>query len=266
MLARIESWASHRADRVHVNSDAVGHTARASEGLDVRKLARIYNGVDAERFSPQAPELDCSGRAIGEGPVLVVIANLHPYKGHAILLRAMPRVLEDHPHTRIILVGEDRGLGGDLARQAETLGVDRHVEFLGHRDDVREILSRADLVVQASLQEGFPNAVLEAMAMGKPIVATRVGGTPEAIEDGVSGLLVGAGDASALSLAILRLLGEPNLAESLAQQARQRVLEQFSLDRILDQLECLYVDVVWPETSRNGEGDGGDSTMKGGTS
>ena len=240
ILAHVETWASRRADRVHVNSDAVGRAVLRTERIDPSRLVRIYNGVDTKRFAPRTSILDDQNSNALGGPILAVIAHLHEYKGHETLLQAFPRVLSDWPGACLVLIGDDRGAKPGLVEVVEDLGIQGSVEFLGYQDDIRETLACANLVVHPSLQEGFPNAVLEAMAMGKPIVATCVGGTVEAIEHGVSGLLVKPEDPRALSDAILRVLDDPVLARSLGAAARHRAVDSFSIARILDRLEGLY--------------------------
>jgi len=245
VLAHLEAWASRVADRVHVNSDAVGEAVITQERVDCSKVVRLYNGVDTDHFVPETPEEHA-------GPVLCVVAHLRPCKGHGVLLRALPRILEEYPELSLRLVGDDRGMRSELERLAGELGIAEHVEFLGHLPDPRPAVGASDVVVQASLEEGFPNAVLEAMAMAKPIVATRVGGTAEAIEDGVSGLLVEAGSPEALAEAILKVLGDDSLRSSLACAARQRVEEAFTLDGVTEGLARLYEELLEPKSRDDG--------------
>jgi len=122
------------------------------------------------------------------------------------------------------------------------LGLSKTVLFLGRRNDVPSVLVSCDLFVLPSWAEGLPNSVLEAMAAGLPVVATRVGGIPEVIEDGVSGLLVAPRDSHALAIAILQVLKNERLAKQLGRSAKERVYTQFNFERLLSELDNLYME------------------------
>ena len=124
----------------------------------------------------------------------------------------------------------------------QELGLSNTVLFLGRRRDVPGILACCDLFVLPSWAEGLPNSVLEAMASGLPVVATRVGGTPEIIEDGVSGLLVAPREPHGLASAIMQILENGEFAKQIAQSARDRACAQFGFDRLLSELDSLYFE------------------------
>ena len=127
-----------------------------------------------------------------------------------------------------------------LERQVQELGVGGLVEFLGHREDVPQVLADTDIFVLPSRTEAFPNVLLEAMATGLPVVASDVGGIPELVEDGRNGLLVPVGDAQALAAAIVRLMAEPQLADALGEAARLAIESRYSFDRMVSAFEALY--------------------------
>jgi glycosyltransferase involved in cell wall biosynthesis len=138
----------------------------------------------------------------------------------------------------------DGPLRAALAESAERLGVASHVELLGDRADVRDVLAALDVFVLPSRTEGMSNALLEAMATGLPVVATAVGGTPEVIADGSSGLLVPVDDPAAMAAAIVRVLDDPSLAGRLGAAARQTVEERYGAKSMVRRLEAVYAAVA----------------------
>lgn len=215
------------------NSRAVVDQLRA-EGFPTDRLGLIYNGIDAEAFPASAEARQQVRRQFGTdeaGFVIVVLANLIPYKGHADLLRALVSVRDDLPAGWWLwCIGRDDGIGGELARLADELGIADHIAWLGERDDVPALLSAADLYVHPSHEEGFSNAVLEAMAAGLASVVTAVGGNPEAMVDGTTGLVVPPRDPAALATGILRLCRNDAERAAFGRAARRRVKQSFSLD------------------------------------
>jgi glycosyltransferase involved in cell wall biosynthesis len=148
-------------------------------------------------------------------------------KGHAHVLAAAPRVLAQASHSRFLLVG-DGPLQESLAMQIRDAGLDEAVRLLGARDDVPRLLAASDVMILPSLAEGLPNVVLEGMAAGLPVVASAVGGIPELVSDGETGLLTQAGDAEALAAGILRLVEDRALAAGLGARGRARVEAEFT--------------------------------------
>ncbi|MDP2835158.1 MAG: glycosyltransferase [Pseudomonadota bacterium] len=167
-----------------------------------------------------------------------IVARLDAIKDHASLLRALPRVIQAHPNATLLIIG-DGPLRADLERQTAELGLGRHVRFLGMRDDVPELLVALDVVVLCSLSEGLSLTLLEQSAAGSSMVATDVGGNPEIIEDGITGLLVPVGDEAALAGAINRLLDDPERAHAIGQAARLQFMREFTLARMVSR----YVEV-----------------------
>jgi glycosyltransferase involved in cell wall biosynthesis len=160
-------------------------------------------------------------------------------KGHACLIEAARIVCRAVPSAKFVLVG-DGAERPKLEQQVGQAGLEKNFLFLGLRQDVPELLACCDLSVLPSEAEGLPNSVLESMAAGLPVVATRVGGTPEIIIDGVNGLLVPPRNPPALADAILRVLQDADLARRLSRTGQARMRTRFSYDRLIAQLEQLY--------------------------
>ena len=176
---------------------------------------------------------------IAQGPVLVTIGRLTEQKGHRYLLQALPGLLNTWPQLCCLFVGEGE-LQEALQRMATELGVERACRFVGVRADIADILASADLFVLPSLSEGFPFVLLEALAMGCPVVASRVNGIPELIEEGKTGLLVPARDLQALALAIQELLNDPVAASRMGAAGRTVVREQCTADRMVANTTAIF--------------------------
>jgi glycosyltransferase involved in cell wall biosynthesis len=152
-------------------------------------------------------------------------------------------VVREFPDTRFILVG-DGEQRSSFEKQAQDLGVIRNFLFLGRRSDIPDILASCDIAVLPSRAEGLPNAVLEYMAAGLPVIASRVGGNPELVKDGVTGILVPSEDSAALSAALLKLLAEPSTAQRLAQAGHEFAVRNFSFERLVQEVDSLYTDLL----------------------
>jgi glycosyltransferase involved in cell wall biosynthesis len=204
------------------------------EGVADRKIAHIANGLDLDRY-------DTGARAARARRVVSTVANLRPGKGHDVLLKAAAHVVRRIPDVMFQIVG-DGPRREELERLASTLRISAQVQFLGHRDDVPEVLRESDVFAFPSFMEASPNAVLEAMAAGLPIVATRVGGIPEVIEHEQGGLLVPPGDERSLAAAIVRVIERPALAAQFGDAARQVAESRFSFVRMVGEFQQLYFD------------------------
>lgn len=226
------------ATQIVVNSDAV---ARRFAGTPGRKVERIYNGVDLSRFAPGLPASALRSRlGLPDGaPVVGSVGRFVAYKGYGHLLEAARVVREKRPEVRWVLVG-DGELRGDLEAQCRRLELDGTVQFTGWQDAIPAYLALFDVFVLPSLGEHFGRVLIEAMAMAKPVVATRGGGVPEIVLDGTTGILVAPGDAAALGAAVEALLADPARATRLGEAGRQRAMSEFSLTRHLDAVAALY--------------------------
>jgi L-malate glycosyltransferase len=237
------------ADHIVMNAEAIKKDLMR-RGYSPDCLTVIPNGVDTERFRiPHTGERVRQEWNIPSGtPVVGVVSRLMKIKGHEYFLRAAALVAARIPRIRFVIVGDnkiDQGYREELKQLAITLGLQDQVIFTGFRLDVPELLSALTVSVHPSLGlEGLSNSLLESLATGLPVVATRVGGTPEIVEDGVNGLLVPPADADALAGAICRLLENGELAANLGHAGRQLVFSRYSLDRAVATTEQLYRDLL----------------------
>ena len=226
------------------------------EGAPPERVGLIYNGVDLGRFvgSGDAQGREAARARLGvpsDGLVFITVANLIPYKGHGDLIDALARIARQLPAPWTLLcVGRDDGIGGDLARQAEARGIAAEVRFLGSRTDVPDLLALGDIAVLASHEEGFSNAVLEAMAAGLPMVVTDVGGNAEAVVHGKTGLVVPPRDPVRLAEALLALARDGERRHAMGRAARRRAEEAFSLEACLARYEALYDGLLEGRTPR----------------
>jgi glycosyltransferase involved in cell wall biosynthesis len=229
-------------DRLIVPSASIEAKVRR-EGRGGARFSVIPNGVDLSRFS--APTAPCTLRndfAIPGNALLIgVVARLEAEKGHRFLIEAMPAVVEGAPDAWLAIVGEG-SLADELRAQAAALpepARDRIV-FTGRRDDISAVTADLDIAVLPSLREAQGISILEAMARRKPVVASRVGGVPEVITDGVDGLLVPPADPQALVGAITRLASHQELRRGLAEAGYQTVVDRFSVDSMVRRIEQVY--------------------------
>jgi len=210
--------------------------------VDPQRVVAIPIGVDTERFDPTKYD---SGLRDALGiepniPLIGIVAQLTAQKGHIYLLEAMRRIVRAFPKTKCLIVG-DGPLREKLQGLAEKLGLSGHCIFTGARDDIPEVLSALDVWVLPSVaSEGLPRALLEALAMGKPVVTTRVGGIPELVIDGITGILVPPKDSEALKDAILSLLMDREKAREMGKRSRELVVKNFTQELMVRRIEKLY--------------------------
>jgi glycosyltransferase involved in cell wall biosynthesis len=241
---RVQRAACSLADVVLANSGAVGRRLVA-DGYDPGRIEVVYNGVDTGSYTAASRSGGVRqqlGLAPGER-VVAVLSRLSRLKGLEFFLQAAASLAPRFPGVRFLVVGDntiDVGYRGELAAYAARLGLAERVIFTGFRSDVPELLAATTVSVLPSLTEGLSNALLEAMAAGVPVVATSVGGNPETVVDGVTGLLVPPRDPDALATAIARLLLDPGLAASLGQAGHRRLHSVFSLERMVSETEARY--------------------------
>lgn len=196
----------------------------------------IYNGVDTKVFA----EASVLCRREEQGNVnLLHIGRFAPQKNHRLLIQAFSFALRKYPNLRLQLVG-DGELRTMIENLAVELGIDGKVEFLGLRSDIPELLAQADIFVLSSDWEGMPLSVLEAMASGKPVIATAVGGVPELVENGITGVLVPPSDPDALANAVVNLAKDPEKRASLGAMAQKVAMERFDISRTTHEYEELY--------------------------
>ena len=216
--------------KIIVNAEAIKKSF--SQFLPAKKLIMIYNGIDESFFN-------CQPQNFREQKMIISVASFHPKKGHAYLLAAVKILAKKRNDFKFFLAGE-----GFLRARSENFvkenKLESFVEFLGglKRDGLKSWLCRADIFVLPSLWEGLPNAMLEAMAAGLPIVATMVGGVPEVIRHGEDGILVPPADSLALAEGLARLLDDENLRKRIGEGAKNTA-RNFSWREHLDKLEAL---------------------------
>jgi glycosyltransferase involved in cell wall biosynthesis len=204
----------------------------------------IPNGIDWASFQLNKPEKMIK-QVIGmnpDDPLITTVGTLSPVKNQAMLLRAFAQIVPVYPNVRLIIVGEG-SLKKELAILQEELGLQHHCRFLGLRKDIPEILSETDIFVNTSLYEGLPLSILEAMAAGKPVVATAVPGTLEVLEGG-TGLLVPLDSPEDLAKTLKRLIEEPELRKVLGEKAQERVRQHYSLEGNVLSWQSLYFELM----------------------
>ncbi len=225
---------------VAANSRAAADRLRL-EGVPARRIAVIPNGLDPGRFGTRPDPRPLR--------TIAIVANLRPEKRHDVLIEAAPTVLGRFPDARFLAIGD----GPERARLealAAARGISHAFVFLGHQRDVHRWLREVDIAVLCSESEGSPNAVLEALAAGVPVVASDLAAVRELVVNGESGLLVPSGSPLELGAALCRLMAEPALARRLADRGRSDTLARFSFERMVNGFEALYVTEL--ERTRRG--------------
>ncbi len=231
------SWIS---TRVVACSQEVGRVMREQDHLPSRRLQVIANGIDVDRFAGARGDGVRAEFAVPEGSLLMgVVGRLHPAKGHGDLLAAMATLRERGLTPTCLFVGSGE-LRGQLEDETRRLGLDGQVIFAGQRSDVPRLLAALDIVAMPSRWEGLPMALLEAMAMSRAIVATRVSAIPEVIRDGENGLVVPPSDPPALAAALEKLLTDAELRGRLGRSALQTLRQRYDVERTAREYEALY--------------------------
>jgi glycosyltransferase involved in cell wall biosynthesis len=243
-LAAVCRW----TDCVLANSEAVRGWL-VKQGVRDDRIRVIPNGIviPAERSDSDGFPIRSQLGIDPAAPVIAVVGRLTRTKGIEYFLDAAAGVLQRFPSARFMVVGDtffDPSYRVELENRAAAFNLQNRVIFTGHRDDVPKLLRETTISVLPTLSESFSNSLLEAMALGIPIVATNVGGNPELITDGEHGILVPPRDTAALSRSIIRLLESPELGQRLGNAAREKVVRRYSLETILHQTEDLYIELL----------------------
>lgn len=240
--ARLERLLHRRMSALLGNSQAVVDELISETG-DHHKIGLIHNGVVIRKSTAEDVRLlqRAALNISNDEFVMVIVANLIPYKGHFDLLQALGAIALKLPQPwRLVVIGRDDGIGLQLKAEAERLNIADRILWLGERCDVDAILPAADTSLLVSHQEGFSNALIEAMGQGLPVIATAVGGNLDAIVDGKSGRLVPVGDSERLGVAILELALDPVERKALGRAARERAVALFSQISCVDRYQRLY--------------------------
>jgi glycosyltransferase involved in cell wall biosynthesis len=233
-------YVSRVSRMVAVSTDLKQFIVRRA-GVSENRVDVIYNGVDLADPPPKE-QLDAIRKDLnldGYDHVIGAVGSLYPVKGHVHLIEALPEILRVFPRTLLLLVGQgdlEQELKAEVARR--DLGA--HVRFLGFRTDVPALLSLLDVFVLPSLSEGLSMALLEAMAAGKPVVATKVGGNAELVIDGDTGFLIDAESPQSLSAKVVQVLRDKARATSMGERGRRRVHDKFSFHAMVDRYQSCY--------------------------
>jgi glycosyltransferase involved in cell wall biosynthesis len=240
---RIHSAMLRLATHVLVNSEATAERLSRSRAARTGRLSIVRNGVDLGRFRPRD-----SASAAAAAPTVGTLANLRPEKGLLQLVEAAALVRQQVPAVRFSIWGEGQ-LRPALEARIQALGLTDTVHLHGSTREPEKALQQCDIFVLPSLSEACSNVLLEAMATGLPVVTTRIGGNPNLIDDGRTGLLVPAGEPRPLGDAIARLLASRDLAGRVATGARARALAEFGMKRMIEHMEALYRRALDRETT-----------------
>ena len=236
-------------DAAVANSEAGGHLLRRS-GVHPSRARVIANGVNPQRLQVDPARVASHRQRLGataDAPVVGILANLTPAKDHQSFLRAAAVIAEHQPDARFAVVG-DGPLRSDLEALARQLGLQERVTFFGFQSRVADFLGLFSVLVSSSRDnEGHSNSILEAMALGVPVVATDIGGNRELVQQGRTGLLVPGGQHQALSSAVLTVLRSSDLAHTLRANARAMIDERFTLERMVGSYEHLYCELLGVE-------------------
>ena len=226
---------SHLLDLTLTVSESI-RRALLEAGVPSHRVLTIHEGVSlgSRRRTVRAP---------GSPILIATVGHLSKEKGHQVLLRAASQLKHGHSKVRVAIIGEGEELSR-LQTLAQELGIEEMVEFWGFRNEVAALLEKVDIFCQPSLSEGLSSALLEALAAGCPVVASEVGGNPELVISGENGLLVPAGDPTALALALSRLSQSVELRTSMGRASRRRVETHFSLERKISRTLKAYRELL----------------------
>jgi len=229
---------------VLANSAQIREQLVREDGFPPAFIRVVHNGIDLERFRSRTGNRERLLPGLQNCKLVVNVANMHSdIKGQPTLINSAREVCAQFPEARFVLIGDGTRKAAFESRVAE-LNLKQHFLFLGQRHDVADLLACCDIAVLPSQLEGFPNALLEYMAVGLPAIASDVGGSREVIEHGVNGLLTAPDDPHALAESILSLLKNPAFALELARDGRERVRRDFSFERLIANVDAMYTQLL----------------------
>jgi len=237
----VERFTASITDRMVALTEGERNDYIAFSVCDPGRIVTIHSGVEIDRYTK--PEVNAEGKkkSLGLNPKGLVVGTvgwLLPIKGPMYLLKAMARVWQNHPETKLVFVGKGE-LEDELRAQAFRMGVSKRVAFLGWRDDIPEIMQVLDIFVLPSLNEGMGRVLVEAMAAGRPVVASRVGGIPDLVKHGQNGLLVEPGDIKGLSLEIGKLLNDKKMRDEMGRRGKI-MAPDFGVEEMVERTDALY--------------------------
>jgi glycosyltransferase involved in cell wall biosynthesis len=246
ILVWLERRAAKRADKIIAVSEFDRQSAITQKVTPPEKITTIHHGLDLEFFKNLKVDTAALRREFNillNAALIGVVANFYKTKGLKFLIDAAALVVKKIPEAHFIILGEGK-LRPKLERQIQKFNLQNKIILTGFRHDAIEIMAAVDVFVLSSLKEGLPFALLEAGALGKPIVATRVGGVPEIIDHGKNGLLVPPSDANALAAAIFSLLQDKKTAEQLGLSLQEKIFKNFDLKTTLEKTTEVYSDLA----------------------
>jgi glycosyltransferase involved in cell wall biosynthesis len=249
LFIALERFLARTTDRIICVAESDRQTGLRRRLFSQDQCTVIRNGIDtavAETPGKGKQLRKALGIAV-DAPVIGTVGRLHRQKGQWILIEATREILRAFPNAKVLLVG-DGSLRKRLEKQSRSLGLDGSVHFLGARRDAIDIISIFDIFVLPSLWEGLPYSLLEALALGKPVVASAVDGVPEVVTNGKSGVLVSSGDSRELAEAVIRVLTDKAYADTLGQNGRDAVLRAYCLDRMVRETSELYLSSLSGQT------------------
>ena len=218
-----------------------------TDGIPEQRISVAYSGINLVRFTASSIDhLITELNLTKDDQIIVNVAHLSWVKGQAHLVKAIPLVLTKFPNARFFIVGAGELLD-ELQALASSLKIDQNITFTGFRNDVGAFYQISDIVVMSSIQEGLGTAVIDALALAKPVVATEAGGIPEIIEDGVTGTLVPPADPKALAEGIITYLANPEQARQVGLQGQKKIREHFSMDTMVEKNIDVYTRLLEAE-------------------
>lgn len=241
----VQKGINHFVQRMIASSKAVKKVIIEKENVSEDKVKVIYNGIDTEYYKPERRKSSWRSRIGLQDSqfVVTIVANLYKIKGVEYFVRAASLIAQQIPESRFIVIGD--GTEKDyLMKLAITLGISEKIIFVGNIGNIKDYLTASDVYVCSSLSEGFSNSILEAMAMGLPVVATDVGGNREAIVDNESGFLVPSLDYRGIASKVIELYRNHDLKNEMGAKGRIIVEERFTFERMMREHEELYLDLI----------------------
>jgi glycosyltransferase involved in cell wall biosynthesis len=247
LRAAVRHWRTRHVDRFIAVSDFIARQTMRDFGVRRSRIRVILNATDIERFRPRPGEkLRLRQELLGLGQehvVMTIAAHMRPAKRQELAVRAMPEILAQMPHARLVLAGD----GPERARLGRLIaahGLDDVVQILSGPNDVAALYAASDIAVLPSISEGLPGGGIEAVASGLPLVATPNGGTPEVYEEGVSGISVRDQTSHGLAGALLPLIADPDLRSRMGEAARARAEQLFTIDRPARETLVVYDELL----------------------
>jgi len=240
----VEMITSFMVDHYVTVSESVKRYIIDKSKISAEKISVIYNGVNIksqDNSYEQNPKMPF--KIENKDRILMTVGRLHKQKGHCYLIQAVSKVRKEFPKVKLLLTGEGEE-ENNLKKLVKSLDLTNEVIFAGLSSDIEGILPMAELFILPSLWEGFPNALLEAMAAGKPVVATKVGGIPEIVVHGETGILIPPRDTDALAIAIIDLLQNRLKEKDMGEAGRIRAAKRFSIYKMIEKTENLYQELL----------------------